>query len=168
MKKLALIIAISSMTQAFSATVTCISKSEARQGGAKLPVAARIDFRDDEDESGNRVLKNVVGHVAVRNNFDGDDKIGRSDDYYSIFNIKKMKAKAKYKARVYKNHSKFEDYDSTASNSTDGGGMWGYLAVEKYEEPKGGEEKSFSAHYVFQSGDHMGGTVDFDCKSSRW
>lgn len=36
--------------------------------------------------------------------------------------------------------------------------MWGYLVINK---DTGGE---FDAHYIFQAGDHMGGTVDYKCK----
>ena len=62
-----------------------------------------------------------------------------------------------YKPTKYKNHFKFEDIDAafTAGNED---GMWGDFILEK------GFAKEISAHYIFQAGDHMGGTVDFTCQ----
>lgn len=107
--------------------------------------------------NGTLELASLIGHVTVG----WDDFNDPSSHYYSIFNLKRMIQNTKYKPRVYTNHIQFKNIDEAASNSTDGGGMNGELVIEASVVDK--LTQKVSAHYIFQSGDHLGSTIDYQC-----
>ena len=126
-----------------------------RQGGTDLSVDGRFSFSLHSDADKGVTLKNLVGHMSV-SVYDDDDPLY---DYYSVFTIKELPANPKYRPIVYKNHHQFKNLDDTASGGVESG-MWGYLVLEKNPTK---ERKDLAAHYVFQAGDHMGGTIDLVC-----
>jgi hypothetical protein len=124
-----------------------------RQQGTTYPVNARLQFSQYQDDQGNRVIKKVIGHLLT-----SYEEPMLAYAYYGTFQYDSIVANAKYRGRTYKNHSQFS-MDATATNDNDGGGIWGKLVVSKNVK-----DKTFDAHYIFQAGDHMGGTVDFTCQ----
>lgn len=127
-----------------------------RQGAESLPTDAKIKF-DYRVADGRATLSNLMGFVTLNYDFNvGEFEI---KNYLGVF-TGDFKNRESYNARVYTNHYKFEDFDAKLTSDTDGGGMFGYLVVNKNI----GEDK-IDAHYVFQAGDHMGGTVDMVCRT---
>jgi hypothetical protein len=150
---LGLLLATSAAAADYKGSYVCLAKGESlRQHSATYNADGRIHFTKYQD--GEKTLfKNVVGHLSAGY----DEAIEYS--YYGVFKFEQAEANAKYRGRTYKQHDQIKDFDATATSNNDGGGMWGYLVINKDTSTP-----TFDAHYVFQAGDHMGGTVDFTCK----
>ncbi len=84
----------------------------------------------------------------------GDKKIA---NYTGVFNGD-FKNHEGYRPSVYTNHFKFNEFNAKVTSRHDGGGMWGYLVIKKDNT-----SDKIDAHYVFQAGDHIGGTIDMTC-----
>jgi hypothetical protein len=101
------------------------------------------------------VAEQIIGHAAVGVY---GDVLG--EDYYSVFKSENVSQNPNYRPRVYTNHFQFRGLREVASNNRDGGGMNGDLVISNTVLTS----NEARAHYVFQSGDHLGGTIDYDCK----
>jgi hypothetical protein len=153
MKALALAMLFVS-TSSFALDYTCTA-TKGRQWGEDLPTKGELKV-EEVTVDGVRLI-NVNGSLAVDYDFNltGDEE----PCYQGTFTNVTLAEKANYRPNRYTGYSKFEDFDATETSRCDGGGMWGYLVIEKDTK-----KKPFNAHYIFQSGDHMGGTIDFECK----
>ncbi|MEZ4870651.1 MAG: hypothetical protein R2827_00100 [Bdellovibrionales bacterium] len=110
----------------------------------------------DQVVNGKRVLTDVSG--KIRTSWE-DLQLTESDgEYVGEFEITRIVENSNYNPRVYVNHSQFPEFNATTSSH----GMWGEFVVQKPD----GVGSSLHAHYIFQSGDHMGGVVDFECAVS--
>lgn len=83
------------------------------------------------------------------------------DNYHGIFKGSNMAERPYVRASTYQNHYRFADFDAELTFGSEDG-MWGYLAINKDIATLGYQDET-DAHYVFQAGDHMGGTIDFTC-----
>jgi hypothetical protein len=131
---------------------TCVSNSM-RGGMGTEQVDARFTFRLSTAGEG-FVLEKLVGHVIVAT----EQPESVNDNYYSVFVLKKVNQNFAYKPRRYVDSIQFPKVDTQFSSTHDGGGMSGELVISKDNS-----EKTFEAHYIFQTGDHMGGTIDLVC-----
>ena len=85
--------------------------------------------------------------------------------YYGLFNGKDLLEVPYKRATTYKNHYRFKGFDATFTAGHESG-MWGEFIVNKdIERIHSRELHETDAHYVFQAGDHLGGTVDFVCRA---
>lgn len=116
-------------------------------------------------------VKSVVGHVSLAQK-NGDASapatIGELA-YYSQFASEKVELKLAPRATKYKDADYLRfDLADVNDNGHDGGGMNGYFVLSKRAldvfKHDGKPVPTFDAHYVLQSGDHTGGTLDFDCQ----
>ncbi len=126
-----------------------------RQNGTSENLPGFLDITFTRSvEDGKITLKNIKG--TVKAGYEWDD--GHDEDPFGWegeFEIEALTEKENYRPRVYKGHSKFEDFDATTSEM----GMWGYFVLERHLN-----SSELTAAYVFQSGDHMGGTIDVLCE----
>jgi hypothetical protein len=129
-----------------------------RQQADVLPAEGTIEFKYSVD--GNKAeLLDLIGFVSTNYVFNlesnGTDK--KIANYTGVFSgdFKNYEA---YQPSVYTNHFKFNDFNAKLTSRHDGGGMWGYLVVKKDNT-----SDKIDAHYVFQAGDHIGGTIDMKC-----
>ncbi len=136
---------------------TCVSTAFRQNSGLEHKANARFVFDVKKDESGVVSLQGFLGHVLVS---DAEEELVYN--YYSVFALETVANNVAYVPRVYTDHLQFVDVDEKMSNGWDGGGMNGNLVIEKVVLDGA---KTAKAHYIFQSGDHMGGTIDFDCSS---
>jgi hypothetical protein len=154
MKKLIAVAALLATTSVIAAdykgSYICLADGM-RQHGSSYSADGRLHFVKYEEE-GKTIYKGIVGHLSV--GYDEEPEYS----YYGVFNFDQKEVDPKYRGRTYKNHDKL-DFSAVATNGNDGGGMWGYLVINKDNT-----QDTFDAHYVFQAGDHMGGTVDYTCK----
>jgi len=152
----------------YSAKVICSAEgNNLRKDGKPHPVSARLEFRLVKTDSPSKFLMTrYVGHIAGSNfNIKPPETIlSNSDAYYGVFTGKDKNSSLSPQATKYTDDSylRFRDFNATSTNGQDGGGMWGYFVVNK--QALDGVSKNFDAHFVFSAGDHMGGTVDFNCK----
>jgi hypothetical protein len=83
--------------------------------------------------------------------------------YYGVFNGKNLVEVPYTRPVKYKNHYRFQKFnaDFTAGNES---GMWGDFVLNKEIDGSRNNDKfETDAHYVFQAGDHLGGTIDYTC-----
>ena len=85
--------------------------------------------------------------------------LGRGS-YIGIFKIVSLAENSKYRPIKYKGYSQFQNFDATDTTDSAEDGMWGQLVLEKDMS-----KTAFQAHYVFQAGDHMGGTLHLICRA---
>ncbi len=115
-----------------------------------------FDFIKEEsvlNESEYRI-ENIHGNLVVKD----DD----SDMYDAHFDTREITANQLYRPTKYLNHIQFKDLDASNTNTHDGGGMWGQLIISKQILER--DILKVRAHYIFQAGDHVGGTVDLMCE----
>ena len=74
----------------------------------------------------------------------------KDDEGYNI-KIEHIEENPYYRPKRYKNYSQFHNFDFF-------GDMWGDLLISKATH-----KEKFFAHYLFQQGDHMGGTLHLSC-----
>ncbi len=114
----------------------------------------------DQVVHGQRILKNVKAEIITDWDWNlwGDNVPHLSDwEYWGKFSFDKIEENTNYRPRRYLNHSQFRNFNAQESSH----GMWGNLILEK---PNG--EERIKAHYIFQSGDHIGGVIDFSCQKT--
>lgn len=124
-------------------------------------VSARLSLDINAKDGGvDAELKEWVGHLAIARDATALTKV----DYHGVFSGKEKASSLSPRARVYKDgdYFRYRDFDASQTTRQDGGGMNGELVVSKKFQTAG-EDATYDAHYVFQAGDHMGGTVDYTC-----
>jgi hypothetical protein len=130
----------------------------------EVKAKGNIDFTLNTNKYGMRYLTNVNG--MIRADWSELSETPSFYEYKGWFNMKSIDENLDYKPRKYKNYSQFRDFDATSSKQ----GMWGYFVLEKEnrqtQNSNGGS--TLMAHYIFQAGDHIGGTIDFVCYPDRW
>jgi hypothetical protein len=141
---------------------TCISKVFRENGGTGGKTAeSRLVLTLKEKDDGSVEALKIAGHVTVIGHDENGVAERANDNYYSVFALNNLTNNPNYRPTVYTNHIQFKEVNEAASSDQDGGGMFGTLVVNK-TRPENENEK-FDAHYIFQSGDHLGGTIDYDC-----
>ena len=148
---LLLAIAIGHNAIAANKTIECSAsgKSLAKNGEGMTKAKGTFTFTESQDGNGKKVLKDIKGKVETFDN--GDDEV----IYSGNFNIPSLAENPKYKPVKYKNASQFKDFNDTSAS----GDMWGALVLEDHSS-----STTFKAHYIFQAGDHEGGTLHMSCK----
>lgn len=135
----------------------CHANEVLRQNGDfGTKVDSRLELRLKQGADGLVSLIQGMGHLIT--NYAADEHL--LDDeyaYYGLFNLYSLQENPDYSPRVYVNHHQFKSFNATVTNNNDGGGMWGSLVVPQSLTAE------IEVHYIFQAGDHMGGTVDYQC-----
>ena len=141
-----------------AAEVVCKSNNSIQIGAAHMKTEAILNF--DLLKNGNKsTLKNVEGHVFVKSPFEDEAAdFSEEDSYRGYFKIDSLNANPDYRPSKYKGYAQFPKFNAYKTDGREDG-MWGYLALDVSSD-----DSSFKAAYVFQAGDHMGGTVLFDCE----
>lgn len=119
-----------------------------------LHAKALLSFEDSYDANGVRTLKNFMGTVVTSPEGSGDE----ASTYVGRFSIYEKKENTAYRPGTYKGFSQFRGVNAADSVGSREQGMWGEFILAKDTDPTG-----FPAHYIFQAGDHMGGTLHLSC-----
>ena len=155
MKITVVLLFIAFLNLCYAATVSCQAsgKSVFQEGGDKLPAEALFLF--EESYQGEiRVLSDVIGEFKTAYDSLDDDYI-----YFGRFQMDAIKENPKYRPIKYKGFSQFKDFDAADTKGSCESGMWGYFLLEKNTN-----KEKFEAYYIFQAGDHMGGTLKMSCQ----
>jgi hypothetical protein len=165
-KLLLLSIALGSLTAEAKLHV-CVATEFAQNGGTNWGVDSYLYLQDVLAKDGNPKLTKdgalqmlVSGHVLLKGK---EDWHSPRESYYSLFVDQGVVQNLNYKPRKYKEHIQFPKLTETASNGTDGGGLNGEFIVSKDMFRESKQENKFEAHFIFQSGDHMGGVIHYSC-----
>lgn len=136
----------------------CHSNKSIQIGTDNLKTDAELKF--DLIKNGNKsVISNVNGHVFVKAPFeDIESTFSEEDSYMGFFQIDSLTANSDYHPSKYKGYAQFLKFNAFKTAGREDG-MWGYLALDVSTK-----DNAFKGAYVFQAGDHMGGTVLLDCE----
>ena len=132
-----------------------------RQHGRLIPADATIYFQLSQVENHKYQLKNILGHASI-GYFETPEGLDYTESGYGIFKINELTSNEQYRPTRYIGATQFRNFNATSSINYDGGGPWGSLVMELQNLSP--NSKEFDAHYIFQHGDHMGGTMDLTCK----
>lgn len=134
--------------------VQCVAKGKSlsTNTGGLLDAQAILAFTDTVDERGLRVLSDIEARVQASPK--DSDTI-----YIGTFNIDSLTENPNYRPRKYRGYSQFRNFDATDTSESAEPRMWGELLVRK-DTSRG----VFPAHYIFQAGDHLGGTLHLSCE----
>jgi len=159
MLSLALSLVGTSSALAGSTPIECAAdgKSLSQNGGTLLNALAYLSFDLTRDEKGLRVLENLQGRVQT-----SPELVDEYGSYIGRFDIASVTENENYNPVRYEGYSQFKNIDATDTEGSAERGMWGTLVVEKNIR-----QRVFQAHYIFQSGDHMGGTLHLVCRIRR-
>lgn len=159
MKAVFIAILFTLTSQAFAATkVTCSSEKTIQAGHDHIDTFAKISF-ELERSGNNSVITNIVGHIFVKSPYEETNGFDPENSYMGFFKTDSLTANPDYNPRKYVGYAQFTNFDAAHTTGLEDG-MYGYLALNVE-----GNQKNFEAFYVFQAGDHMGGTVIFNCKA---
>jgi hypothetical protein len=132
------------------------------QKPSNFGIDSRLEFVVDQNKEGLYVLTEYGGHLAIYDNPD-DLKAGRPASLYAVFQGKSLPQNPNFVAHKYKNHMQFPKFNDAVDFGGESG-VWGSLVVNSGLIENGGG-KMYDAHYVFQAGDHRGGTIDYSCQA---
>lgn len=154
MKSLILLTSLLFSIPSFADIIYCYSDKAIQETGPKgMKVNAEINLVVDRST---KVITSIVGHIFVQSPFTENEDISTENSYMGFFNMDSLSHNPAYRPNRYKGYTQFKKFDAlhTAGLET---GMWGTFVMNL----NGGEK--FDARYIFQAGDHMGGTVIFTC-----
>lgn len=140
------------------ALTTCHS-TKAFQVGSAMQSDVELNF--DLTKAGNESeIKNIVGHVFVKSPYEANAATYSTEDsYMGFFKIDSIKANNKYRPNKYKGYAQFQKFNAIHTTGLEDG-MWGDLVLDVSST-----EATFNGAYVFQAGDHMGGTILLSCET---
>lgn len=136
---------------------TC-SVTQVRQPGGEIVGDGTLNLNLTTNADGTVVME-ALGFISVQYKF--NLRTEEISNYTGVFSGSFPNNPA-YRPRVYTDHYQFRDFDAAVTSRWDGGGMNGEFVVEKRIS-----EDRLQAHYIFQAGDHIGGTVDMECRLGR-
>ncbi len=140
-----------------SETVFCKATKTFQRDEKALNTDAEINFELIRNGK-NSEIKNLTGYVFVSYDSIGESTLSTENAYMGYFNLDSLVANPQYRPTKYKDYIQFKNMDATHTVGRESG-MWGALILN-INTPK-----QISAKYIFQAGDHMGGTMPFHCKS---
>jgi hypothetical protein len=151
------ILVLSLQAQSFE-TIHCEATKAVQYGDANMAAVADLSF--ELERNGNfSEMKNIKGHIFVKSQYEDGDAITPENSYRGYFQINSLKANSNYNPHKYKEWFQFKDFNASTTDGVEDG-MWGSLLLDL------SGDDSFDARYIFQAGDHMGGTVILKCRSN--
>ena len=153
---------------AFAQTYTrvqCLSQGTSVGGNDMGPFTSdsRLSFTIEKSADGTSHSLRGEGVIMVAQAFEkvaSPALLNPDNSYIAMFDVN-LKENLAYRPIVYKGYSQFKDFDADQTVGHESG-MWGYFLIEKTYLA----DDNFTGVYVFQAGDHLGGTLFFGCKKS--
>ena len=146
--------------------ITCIAKGKSGVGGndsGPFTSDSRLDIKIGENQETKALQMQAKGTIKVANEWEKvePEQLTPENAYIGLFDSDVISEVSNAKARKYKDYVRFGINANETTGQEDG--MWGYLVISK----KFATADTFDAAYVFQAGDHMGGTLHFTCSPSH-
>ena len=155
MKSLLLLSILALSQSLYAESVTCRAEKTIKNGFSDMKTDAELTF---DLNRATKTISNVLGHIYVQNPYaEAHEEISTENSYMGFFQITSTTANPNYRPLRYKKFTQFKNFDATHTAGEESG-MWGTLVIDLTSTPK------FEARYIFQAGDHMGGTVLFNCR----
>ncbi len=156
MKSLIVLAALTLSSQAFSSEVTCRAEKAIQPGFENMKADAQLEFKLDRET---KTITELNGHIFVQNPYaEANEEISTENSYMGFFKFDSLAHNENYRPNRYKGFTQFKEFDAVHTAGQESG-MWGALVLDLSKADK------FEARYIFQAGDHMGGTVLMTCRS---
>ncbi|MBI2604622.1 MAG: hypothetical protein HYW49_00945 [Deltaproteobacteria bacterium] len=126
------------------------------QHGAKGKAIAGFRFSASAI-NGRIVISRLTGTVRTVDPAVGGDLNNLNDVYIGYFKIRTLVNNPDFNPRKYTGYVQFKNVDAVRTAGLESG-MWGTLVLDL----RSGRQP-FSGAYIFQAGDHMGGTIHLRC-----
>lgn len=150
--------------QATTIDASCVAIGRYGSGGYNpMTTNSSLTFRLTGDADG-ATIRSVRGIVRVAWDYDKDlppENLNDENAYVGHFQINSLDTNPNYRPRRYKDYFQFKKFNASRTTGNESG-MWGEFVVEKAALLR--RAKRFLAHYIFQAGDHIGGTLHFTCE----
>lgn len=153
---IASLIVVLSISAEASTKVICRSEKTVQAGFSNIATDGEISFEIERREN-QSVIHNVLGHIFVKSPYEQSAVFNTENSYMAFFKTDKLIANESYNPRKYIGFAQFNNFDAAHTTGLEDG-MFGYMAIDVTPN-----KKEFAAFYVFQAGDHMGGTALFSC-----
>ncbi len=145
-------------TSAFAGEKQTVECSKFGRNGQPEYAKVEIEFDIAKDgRNGLRTIYDLRGEIRASGS---EEDLVSDNAYIGIFDTKSLKENPDYNPVRYKNSSQFQKLNAKETRGAESG-MWGSLIVPK------NMRGTFESHYIFQAGDHMGGTIHMSCKVKR-
>lgn len=155
MKSLLLLSLIAFSQSVLAESVTCRADKTIQPGFPSIKTHAEITFDLDRTT---KTISNAIGHIYVQSPYsEAHEEISTENSYMGFFKAASVSANPNYRPIRYKNYTQFKNFDAAHTTGQEDG-MWGSLVLDL------NSATPFDARYIFQAGDHMGGTVLFTCR----
>lgn len=156
MKLLLIFAALTLSSQVFSEEVNCRAEKSIQENETTgMKTDADISFTIDREA---KVISNLIGHIFVQQVFIENEDIGVYNSYMGFFKFNDIPHNPNYRPIRYKGYTQFKEFDAIHTAGLESG-MWGEFVIDLTKTTQ-----TFDARYIFQAGDHMGGTVLFTCQ----
>lgn len=143
--------------------IHCFAKGNRAGGNDAGPfmvdVSLRLNIAYDRTAKGHVV--NGGGELKVASPFEelkSPEELNEDNAYIGVFRIVNSPENTNYRPRRYKGFMQFPDFDAAETKGRESG-MWGSFLLQRIYKTA----PRFQAKYIFQAGDHMGGTVHLTC-----
>lgn len=162
---LAMLLISSSVFASESSRLLCTASGKAGGNDAgpfmvKALLSLEINYSEELGGyllEGNGEIKLASAYEEVKS----PDDLNEDNAYIGKFELFDVEQNTEYRPRRYKNHIQFRNFDAEETTGLESG-MWGEFVLHESFASVQAKEK-VSAHYIFQAGDHMGGTIHFSC-----
>lgn len=157
MKVAMILMALFTANLIWATETTCHATNSFQTGSSMV---SEVELRFDLTKKGNESeIKNVVGHVFVKSPFeDGTPHFSTIDSYMGFFKFDSLVASKDYSPRKYIGYARFDGFNAAETAGLESG-MWGYLVLDVNSQ-----DNVVKGAYIFQAGDHMGGTILIECR----
>lgn len=145
--------------------VLCLAQGTSVGGNDMGPFTADARLSLTIIESDEGILSMTgEGFILVAQAFEEVDSpltLTPNNSYMGFFDFPETEEDVYYSPIKYKGYAQIEDFDANMTIGNESG-MWGHFVFEKSYL----EKDNFRAAYIFQAGDHLGGTLHFSCSQA--
>jgi hypothetical protein len=160
MKFVAISLVLLMSANSFASTkLKCATVKAFQVGEANMKADVNLTFELSSTEKTHE-LKNIVGHIFVKSPYESEkEEYTTEDSYLGFFKIDSLKSNSEYRPNKYKGYAQFREFNATHTAGLEDG-MWGYFVLDVSSK-----DQKVKGAYVFQAGDHMGGTILVNCSN---
>lgn len=156
-------IVVSAQTATAATQIHCFAKGDKAGGNDAGPLM--VDVSLHLNVSYDRTAKGHVisggGEMKIASAFEdlkSPEELNEDNAYIGIFRVVNTPENTNYRPRRYKGFMQFPYFDAVETKGRESG-MWGALLLQRIYKTA----PRFQAKYIFEAGDHMGGTLHLTC-----
>lgn len=143
--------------------IRCLAKGNRAGGNGSGPfmVDADLLLALSWDKTAKGHVLNGAGLIKVASPYadlKSPEDLTEENSYIGAFHVVNSQENTNYRPRKYRGFIQFPSFDAVKTSGMEDG-MWGVFLVQRIYKTA----PQFQAKYIFQAGDHMGGTIHLTC-----